>query len=101
MTPDVVRMLDNRFALLFIRGERPVMDEKFDILRHPNVGATTDGHGKPYDHGTGHRSGGAIQLVCRTTMDGQPVETEPIESTYALYSESDLELIFNDKGETK
>ena len=34
MTPDEVRMLDNRYALLFIRGERPVMDEKFDILKH-------------------------------------------------------------------
>ena len=37
MTPDEVRMLDNRYALLFIRGERPVMDEKFDILKHPNI----------------------------------------------------------------
>ncbi|MDD4496290.1 MAG: type IV secretory system conjugative DNA transfer family protein, partial [Eubacteriales bacterium] len=48
LTPDEVRMLDNRFALLFIRGERPIQDEKFDILRHPCVGATTDGHGKAY-----------------------------------------------------
>ena len=37
LTPDEVRMLDNRYALLFIRGERPVLDEKFDILKHPNV----------------------------------------------------------------
>ena len=43
MTPDEVRMLDNRYALLFIRGERPVMDEKFDILKHPNIALTTDG----------------------------------------------------------
>ena len=46
MTPDEVRMLDNRYALLFIRGERPVMDEKFDILKHPNIALTTDGKGK-------------------------------------------------------
>ena len=45
MTPDEVRMLDNRYALLFIRGERPVMDEKFDILKHPNIALTTDGKG--------------------------------------------------------
>lgn len=38
MTPDEVRMLDNRYALLFIRGERPVMDFKFDILnRYPEA----------------------------------------------------------------
>ena len=48
MTPDEVRMLDNRYAILFIRGERPILDEKFDILKHPNVGLTTDGNGKPY-----------------------------------------------------
>ena len=46
MTPDEVRMLDNRYAILFIRGERPILDEKFDILKHPNVGLTTDGNGK-------------------------------------------------------
>ena len=45
MTPDEVRMLDNRYAILFIRGERPILDEKFDILKHPNVGLTTDGNG--------------------------------------------------------
>ncbi len=32
MTPDEVRMLDNRYAILFIRGERPILDEKFDIF---------------------------------------------------------------------
>lgn len=35
MTPDEVRTLDNDYALLFIRGERPVMDKKYDILKHP------------------------------------------------------------------
>ena len=43
MTPDEVRMLDNRYALLFIRGERPVMDLKYDIMKHPAVGLTADG----------------------------------------------------------
>ena len=37
MTPDEVRMLDNRYALLFIRGERPLIDEKYDLLKHPYV----------------------------------------------------------------
>lgn len=50
MTPDEVRMLDNKYALLFIRGERPIMDLKYDIMKHPNVGLTTDGKAEPYNH---------------------------------------------------
>ena len=42
MTPDEVRMLDNNLALLFIRGEAPLMDEKYDLLKHPNIKYTTD-----------------------------------------------------------
>lgn len=44
-------MLDNRKALLFIRGERPILDEKYDLLRHPNVRFTADGDGMQYEHG--------------------------------------------------
>ena len=51
MTPDEVRLLDNMYALLFIRGERPIMDLKYDILKHPNVKYTTDGEESPYIHG--------------------------------------------------
>lgn len=51
MTPDEVRMLDNRKALLFIRGERPILDEKYDLLRHPNIKFTADGDGMRYEHG--------------------------------------------------
>jgi type IV secretion system protein VirD4 len=50
-TPDEIRMLDNRFALLFIRGERAVQDEKYNLLRHPNISMTTDGGAQPYFHG--------------------------------------------------
>ena len=62
MTPDEVRMLDNRYALLFIRGERPVMDEKYDLLKHPNVAFTTDGGAPPYEHGKDTRSVGFFRL---------------------------------------
>jgi type IV secretion system protein VirD4 len=51
LTPDEVRMLDNRYALLFIRGERAVMDDKYDILRHPSLKLTVDGGGRPFRHG--------------------------------------------------
>ena len=51
LTQDEVRMLDNRYALLFIRGERPLQDEKYDILKHPDLKLTTDGGALPYVHG--------------------------------------------------
>ena len=51
MLPEEVRMLDNRFALLFVRGESAVMDEKYDLMKHPNISFTTDGGAEPYEHG--------------------------------------------------
>ena len=48
MTPAEVRMLDNRYAILFIRGERPVIDLKYNILKHPNLKYTEDGGAKPF-----------------------------------------------------
>lgn len=51
LTPDEVRLLNNDYGLLFIRGERPVFDKKYDILKHPRINETTDGNAKPYLHG--------------------------------------------------
>lgn len=51
LTPDEVRMLDNQYAILFVRGERPIMDFKYDIMKHPNVVMTVDGGAKAYEHG--------------------------------------------------
>ena len=51
LTPDEVRLLDNDYGLLFIRGERPVFDKKYDILKYPRINETTDGNAKPYLHG--------------------------------------------------
>ena len=62
MTPDEVRMLDNRYALLFIRGERPVKDLKYNILKHPNVALTTDGKAVAYQHGTDPLSVAAVSI---------------------------------------
>ena len=50
MTPDEVRMLDNRYALVLVRGEAPVIDEKYDLMRHPNIKLTGDGGAAPYVH---------------------------------------------------
>lgn len=50
LTPDEVRMLDNRKAILFVRGERPMLDDKYDLMRHPNIKLTEDGGAAPYDY---------------------------------------------------
>lgn len=50
LTLDEVRLLDNSNALIFIRGEKPIMDKKFDILSHPNIKLTADGGAVPYTH---------------------------------------------------
>lgn len=50
-TPDEVRLLDNRYAVLFIRGEKPILDLKYNLLKHPNVQYTADGKEQKYVHG--------------------------------------------------
>lgn len=50
MQPDEIRKLDNRYAILLLRGEAPILDEKYDILSHPNIRMTSDGGALAYDH---------------------------------------------------
>ena len=50
LTPDEVRAMDNDYAIVFIRGERPVIDRKYDILKHPYIKLTEDGGAAPYIH---------------------------------------------------
>ena len=93
MTPDEVRMLDNRYALLFIRGERPVKDLKFDILKHPFVKDTADGEAKPYLHGQERDAVAAIELFY-----GEPEEemmTETGQTEYELLSEEELQKLYD------
>ena len=49
-TPDEIRLLDNRKAILFVRGERPMLDDKYDLMHHPNIRLTEDGGAAPYDY---------------------------------------------------
>lgn len=93
MTPDEVRMLDNRYALLFIRGELPIMDEKYDILKHPNVALTTDGKAKPYEHG-GTENAVATLSLTGIPFDGIP-DMEEIQTDYELLSDEDIEALFS------
>ena len=95
MTPDEVRMLDNRYALLFIRGERPVMDLKYDIMKHPAVGLTADGGAEPYIHGQPKDAAFTLSLTFDPDdiafANGIKDVIEIPEGDYVLLSEEDVE----------
>ncbi len=99
MTPDEVRMLDNRYALLFIRGERPVEDLKFDILKHPNIALTADGGAWPYRHGED-----SISIAALSIDEGllKKAGAEPVsEDEYLFFCEEELEELLQKKMEEK
>ena len=97
MTPDEVRMLDNQYALLFIRGERPIRDLKYDILHHPNVALTTDGSAPAYTHGEDTRSiaSMAFSFDKKAVKNAEKMEAEKHE--FLLYSEEELEELLDEK----
>ena len=92
MTPDEVRMLDNKYALLFIRGERPVMDFKYNMLQHPNIELTANGRAKPYEHGITEN---AIASVSFNYSDIENIknskQVHEMKSDYELLSEEEVE----------
>ena len=97
MTPDEVRMLDKQYALLFIRGERPIRDLKYDILHHPNVALTTDGSAPAYTHGEDTRSiaSMAFSFDKKAVKNAEKMEAEKHE--FLLYSEEELEELLDEK----
>ena len=97
MTPDEVCMLDNRYALLFIRGERPVKDLKFDILKHQFVKDTADGEAKPYLHGQDRDAVAAIELFYGEPEEEMMEETEQTE--YEILSEEELQKLYDNEEE--
>ena len=95
LMPDEVRMLDNQYALLFVRGERPVRDLKYDILKHPNIKLTTDGGAEPYRHGEDTHSIVSIRfdkelLKQAVEKDGQDAP----KHRFILLTEEELEQKF-------
>ena len=92
MTPDEVRMLDNRYALLFIRGERPIKDLKYDLLKHPNISCTADGGAAPYIHG---QASGAIAEIAAVHSDGTDQgDFDLPKGDYTLLAETDVEKLY-------
>lgn len=94
-----VRMLDNKYALLFIRGERPIEDFKYDILKHPNLRFTTDGGAKAYRHGED------LISIARFGFDEKMIkeakETPVGKEEYIFLCEEELEELLQRKNEEK
>ena len=89
LTPDEVRMLDNQYAILFIRGERPVLDFKYDILKHPNVAMTADRNAGVYTHGEVKSDVATIELI--SFDKNKAPEIEVAETNYELLSDEDFD----------
>ena len=89
LTPDEVRMLDNKYALLFIRGERPVQDLKFNLFEHKNVDLSGLGKAKPYLHGGTENAIASFQIDYEDYDIAK--EVEEIDSDYEILSEDELE----------
>ena len=97
MTPDEVRMLDNQYALLFIRGERPIQDLKYDILHHPNVSQTTDGGAPAYKHGEDTRSIASMSFEFDPLIVKQAQKIDAEKHDFVLLSEEELEELIDEK----
>ncbi len=97
LTPDEVRMLDNKYAILFVRGERPIKDLKYDILKHPNVALTTDGKAKPYVHG---KTNNAIATITVDyDIDNYKFKyIEEIENNYEIISSEDMDKYLEERN---
>lgn len=89
---DELAVLDGSKCILQLRGVRPVMDEKYDILKHPNIALTEDGGAAPYEHG------GTENAVATLSFAEAAAETvsAPNEPTldYELLSDEDIEALF-------
>lgn len=95
MTPDEVRKLDNSKAILFIRGEDPIIDQKYDLKKHLNYHRTAEGGGKPYIYGTDNLSFAAVTLD--QSLIRQASDYSIDVQQYELLSPEELEAELNKK----
>ena len=100
MTPDEVRMLDNKYAIVFIRGERPVLDYKYDIHSHPNVSLGADGGAGVYDHGQVNHLTDDLEIVSIEDFPGKRMEDFPlledvVKGEYYAYADEEVDALCN------
>ncbi len=103
MTADEVRMIDNKYALLFIRGERPIIDLKYDVLKHPNVSMTSIGRAKPYVHGNSDLAIATISVDYSIKNFSNDQKNDDKEDRFDIVSSEIIEeyLRRNDNNEQK
>jgi len=97
LTPDEVRLLDNKYAILFIRGERAIIDFKYNILKHPNVLYTTDGKEKAYNHGKTNNEIASV-VVDTNINDYKFNDIKEIAENYLIITSEELEQYYENKG---
>ena len=95
MTPDEVRMLDNRYGILFIRGEYPIMDLKYDLMKHPKIAFTEEGGAQPFIHGRDTRSLATVKLV----GDDPALRDKAIDIETLVEETHDFEVLSNEELE--
>ena len=98
MTADEVRMLDNKYAIVFIRGERPVLDYKYDIHTHPNVELGADGGAGVYKYGGIKYPADGLQIVSiedfpEKKMKDFPLLDEVVKGEYFAYADEEVEAL--------
>ncbi|MBQ2391225.1 MAG: TraM recognition domain-containing protein, partial [Clostridia bacterium] len=98
MTADEVRMLDNKYAIVFIRGERPVLDYKYNIHTHPNVSLGADGGAGVYDHGEVKFPTDGLEIVSIDEFPGKTMEDFPlledvIKGKYFAYADEEVDAL--------
>ena len=79
LTADEVRLLNSNYGLLFIKGERPVKDKKYDLLKHPNIKQTLDGGCEPYIHGQTRHFIDDWQNILLTDNEYELLDQEEVE----------------------
>ncbi len=103
LTPDEVRLLDNKYAILFIRGERPIMDLKYDVLKHPNVRLSADGKSQIYVYGNINEAIATVNLDFSSTIKEEENKDDTdsnIIEDYEIVSSEDIEKYFKKEGIT-
>lgn len=91
LTLDEVRMLKNDKAILLIRGERPVLDDKYNLLKHPNIALTADGNKPPYQYGVVRDDVVTVSVQnMRYIVNDDSADDDP-DTDYELLSNEELE----------
>ena len=69
MTPDEVRVMDNKKCLVIIRGEPPIIDNKYNLMNHPNIKCTLRGGAPPFSQEFNHEDDETLNVLENLMID--------------------------------